>query len=609
MTDAAAVVLSGILVIAVAVAAHARRWSDGRRVAVGLRGLLDVPRRYFRGVHAVVAREPFSAPMHVGVAGGLGVLALAALAGSWLPAAAPWLATVATLVVAAGTAANAWRRRRPLPRQHASGRVWPLSPWFVLCFVFAGAAFLAFSGGWPMALFVVASCSMTWALVVGPLRHAVAGVVHLGTHPRRGRFEGSGIDAGMRRVDLDADAPGAVARSEFPWTTLAQFDACVQCGRCEAACPAFAAGQPLNPKRLVFDLAAAGWNPPRYDGAPHPGPPEVAAGVLADEGPVASATLWACTTCRACVDACPMFIEHVDAVVDLRRAAVMRHGRLPAGAAAALEHVRACDNRFGLPPSDRTAWIGGLEVRRLAPGEATDILLWTGDAAFEPRGQATLRAMALLLQGAALDFAVLGGDEPDCGDLARRLGDEALAGRQVARVCSTLERYRFSRILTIDPHVANAFRHDVPEVGSRWPVHHHAAFLAELVAAHRLRLEATDVASAVTVHDPCYVSRYLGESDATRRLLQAMGASIREPAHHGRGSRCCGFGGGAALADVPGRIRISEQRAHELATTGAARVAVSCPNCTAMLTAGSADALPVADIAELVLESARRSTA
>jgi Fe-S oxidoreductase len=610
----AALLLTAALATLCCVAlAHARRWRVGAGFDASWRGVFDVPRRYFVHVHEAVGRRRLSAPMHVLVAGGSIAAVLALALGLVAPAIACLVAGLAAVAVASGALLNARRRGAPLAR-HASG-----GPWARLAMLCAiAAAALAAPLAVPLATALLPAWVPAWGAILpglaaigllgalglrGPLRHALAGLVSLAAHPRPGRFEGSGDDVALVPVDIVAGPLGRSGRAEFRWIDLAQFDACVQCGRCEAACPAFAAGQPLNPKRLIHDLARGGVNPPAYHGAGHPG----LAPDATTDGAIAAETLWACTTCRACVDACPMFIEHLDAIIDLRRASVLRDGALPAASAAALVNLAATGNRFGAAPAARVAWAYGLGIRELAQGEGAAILLWTGDAAFEPRGQQTLRALATILRRAGIDFAILGEDEPDSGDLARRIGDDVLAQRQATDVVAALACRRIGTILTIDPHVANAFINDMPEIAASWTVLHHAAFLAGLIASGQLRV--APLTEAVTLHDPCYLSRYLGETQAPRALLGALGMRLVEPPRSGRESRCCGWGGGAALADVPGRVRPSDIRSAELTSSGAVRVAVACPNCAVMLAGATRTALPMADLADLVLEAADMAAA
>ena len=553
-------------------------------------GWLALPRRYLVDVHGVVARKPAAARMHTLAAGGLlGGSALLALSAVWplFPAAA--LLFALALVGAVLAAARRLPRRPP----HLSGGAFRYLPLWLA--VYDGGGLLLAVG--PRSATLPAALAMLaggLALLVqawrGPMRHAAAGVLHLVAHPRPGRF-GGGCDTALAALDLDAPGTllGVASASEFRWNSLVGFDACVQCGRCEQVCPAFAAGQPLNPKTLIQDLARAARSRPQ---APLVGP----------EAPVHPDTLWACTTCRACVEACPMMIEHVDAVIDLRRHQALVLGAVPDAAAAPLRALRDAAEPGGRSLAARLDFAAGLELPVLAPGEETDILLWLGEGAYDLRHGASLRALVRLLHLAGQRFAVLGEDEGDSGDLARRLGDEATFQRVARDNIAALQARRFRRIVTADPHALHVLRREYPALGGRFVVLHHTDLLDMLVAQGALTLSPRD-GPAVAYHDPCYLARYNGETEAPRRLLRQACATTVEMARHGRDAMCCGGGGGASISDVPGRVRIPDLRIGQAIEAGAAIVAVGCPGCTAMLE-GVPGARPlVRDVAELVLDA------
>lgn len=296
-----------------------------------------------------------------------------------------------------------------------------------------------------------------------------------------------------------------------------------------------------------------------------------------------------------------MMIEHVDAVIDLRRFETLERGATPPKAATVLEELRAADNPGGLPLARRMDWAADLGLPLIAGKGACDILLWLGDAAFDLRGQRTLRALVLLLRRAGVDFAVLGADELDCGDTARRLGDEATFQNLAARNIAVLGRYSFRRILTADPHALHVLRNEYPAFGGTFTVVHHTSLLLELIEAGRLAPRA--LGRGITFHDPCYLGRYNGEIEAPRRLLDAIGLTRVEMERSGMRSSCCGGGGGAPLTDVTGKRRIPDVRMDHARATGAERVATACPNCTVMLEGVVGKRPDVADIAELVAEA------
>ena len=611
--------LPGLLLVASLAAAlagglwRARRWRAGQPAAVDLlAGLAALPRRYLVDVHAAVLRDPqgprearaggsATARMHVLTAGGLALATPLALLESLTTPHSPLLAMLllaALSMMAAGVALLAWRRS-PRPARLSGGR-FDILPWalsgFVVFFTRAACADLGVgpAARWTtmpdlgFALLGAWACAEIFTGVSrGPMRHALAGALHLVFHPRPARFDKASIDAALRPLALDAPQLGVKLAADFRWNQLLGFDACVQCGRCEAACPAHAAGLPLNPKTLIRDLAAA-----RIDRA------LVGAGAAVDPD-----TLWACTTCRACVVECPMMIEHVDAVVDLRRFQTLELGAAPGKSVQALQELRETDTVCGRSPSSRLDWAADLKLRELATGASCDVLLWLGEAAFDLRGQRTLRALVQLLRRAGVDFAVLGADELDCGDLARRLGDEATFADLARRNVATLASRRFNRILTVDPHVLHALRNEYPAFGARYEVWHHAAYLLELVRSGRLPVDARPQQRTLTFHDPCYLGRYNGDIESPRGLLQAIGITPVEMQRSGLRSSCCGWGGGAAFTDVPGKRRIPDVRIEHALEVGADTVAVACPNCAVMLEGVVAPRPAVLDLAELVQQA------
>jgi dimethylglycine catabolism B len=607
MIDAAGVILLGAMAgLAVQGVRLHRRWRTGREAAVDWwRGLRRVPHAYLHAVHDVVARDPYAARMHMFAAGGLvAALVLSVLRHVFgLGGRVAALAIVASLGVAAVGVAMVAARRWPRRLARLSGGAFdrlPLALAAALLFLLLAALLALPDPDWAppvqaggrvvMIVLGIASLGLLvhWS-VDGPMRHAVAGVVHLATLARAARIAGARA-SDLAPLDLaDETLPprlGVAAIADMPWPRLAQFDACVQCGRCQEACPAHAAGQPLDPRAFVQALVRQTTHAPS---APIVG------------GAVRPETLWSCTTCRACVHECPMLIEHVDAIVDLRRHETLERGAVPPKAAVALTELVQTDTVCGQPLAARLDWAADLGLSVMADVGAAEVLLWVGEAGFDRRNQRSLRALVTLLRRAAVDVAVLGAEEADCGDLARRLGDEvtfqALARRNVA----TLGRYRFASIVTMDPHALHVLRNEYPAFGGQYRVQHHTAFLDDLFAAGRLAPSVVRSRIVMTYHDPCYLARYNGEVEAPRRLLARLGMEVAEMARAGLRARCCGWGGGAAFADVPATRRIPDLRMDHARETGASVVAVACPNCANMLEGVTGPRPEVADIAELVL--------
>jgi Fe-S oxidoreductase len=619
--------------LAFAVAKRSAYWRLGRATAPGAFGighLFTIPKRYFVDLHHVVARDPYIAKTHVATAGG----AIAALAlvfvNYGLAIYSPWLDKLiflAALAMLVG-AVFVWRRRhaKNVPARLSRGP-WNTLPWLLGSFALGLVLYTVIPAAMMSRAFAVicavligiGAFAMTMgAAKGGPMKHAIAGLLHLAFHPRQERFAatrdsytGNGHatpPTALKVPDIDHRDYGVGKPVEFKWNQLLSFDACVQCGKCEAACPAFAAGQPLNPKKLIQDLVVgmAGGTDAAYAGSPTPG---IAVGRHGGEpnGPIVSGlieadTLWSCTTCRACVQECPMLIEHVDAIVDMRRHRNLTHGDVPGKAPEVLANLRETGSAGGYDIGARYDWAVDLNARVAQPGVAVDVLLVAGEGAFDMRYQRTLRSLVKVLNQAGVDYAVLGGTEADTGDVARRLGDEATFQRMARRMISTLGALTFKRIVTADPHVMHSLRNEYRAFGVRYDVQHHSSLLAELMQSGKLspKAQAALADKRITYHDPCYLGRYNGETAAPRNVLKSIGIKVVEMERHGMRGRCCGGGGGAPLTDIAGKARIPDIRMSDARAVNADIVAVGCPNCTAMLEGVVGPRPEVLDVAELV---------
>ncbi|MCP1558645.1 UNVERIFIED_ORG: Fe-S oxidoreductase [Methylobacterium sp. SuP10 SLI 274] len=600
---------------------RAALWRVGAAAPVAwLDGLAKLPRRYLVDVHHVVARDAYASRMHAVVAGGL-IAASILTALAILPPLADfrpyWFLVALAFGVTAVGSLLVGARRYPQKQKRLSAGRFQILPFLLVAYAVGGtitALILALGGGGglfgsvALALAAAGGLGLAFEVRHGPMRHAAAGALHLVAHPRPGRFEGR-PDTALQPLDLDAPRLGSEMPADFTWNRLLSYDACVSCGRCETACPAFAAGQPLNPKKLIQDLVA-GLSPaePAYAGNPYPGgrAAEGARGALArligPDARIHPDTLWSCTTCRACVEECPMMIEHVDAVVSLRRHETLERGALPEKAVVPVTELRQSGDPGGRPLASRTDFAAGLDLPRIAERERVDVLLWLGEGAYDLRYGRSLRALVRLLREAQVDFAVLGAEERDTGDLARRLGDEATFQALARENIATLAKYRFKRIVTADPHALHALRNEYPAFGGHYTVTHHTALLLELIRAGKLNPGRLPDLS-VTYHDPCYLARYNGETEAPRAVLDAIGVTRREMTRSGRRAMCCGGGGGAPVSDVPGERRIPDIRMAQAAETGAGIVAVACPSCTAMLEGVTDRKAEIRDVAELLLQA------
>lgn len=597
------------LTLLLGAARRSRLWLSGQPASLRWSGLLAVPTRYLVDLHHVVARDPFIARTHILVAGGAVALCLLVALNYGLMlylALFDQLIRVAALVMLVG-ALLIWRRRWSPPARLSRG------PWNRLPFSLAAfAAGFLLLGSLPVASsLLVLLGGLELALGIGfngPMKHAVAGLLHLAFHPRPDRFGGHRSTA-LRPLALEQSDFGVTLPVDFRWNQLLGFDACVQCGKCEAACPAFAAGQPLNPKKLIQDLVVGieGGSDAAYAGSPSPGiklgshrggPHQPIIGGL-----IEADSLWSCTTCRACVEECPMLIEHVDAVIDLRRGRTLTSGELPGKAPETLANLRETASPGGYDLATRYQWAIDLDLPLAMPGRPVEVLLLAGESAFDLRAQRSLRSLITLLRAAGVDFAVLGGAEPDCGDSARRLGDEASFQALAQRMIALLAPLSFQIIVTADPHVMHSLKNEYPALGGHYQVMHHSSFLARLTQEGRLRLGRSREDRKVTYHDPCYLGRYNGETAAPRALLGAIGLQVTEMTRSGLKARCCGGGGGAPLSDIAGERRIPDMRMEDARATGAGVVAVGCPNCRVMLEGVVGPRPEIVDIAELLAQS------
>jgi len=599
-------------------------WLQGQPSTLHWRGLFKIPQRYLVDLHHVVARDKYMSNTHVATAGGFvlsAILVVLVYVFQVQSTIVSWALLGSSSLMFVGSVFVMLRRRNPPPNlslgkwQRLPKSLMSFSLSFFVATLPAVGILPIDTGGWLLALVLVAGIiwgigemffGMTWG---GPMKHAFAGALHLGLHRRQERF-GGGQSTGLKAIDLDAKKLGVEKPIDFKWNQLLSFDACVECGRCENNCPAFAAGQPLNPKKLIQDMVIgmAGGDDAKFAGSPYPGikvgTHKGGAIIPIVNTLVESDTLWSCTTCRACVDACPMMIEHVDAIVDMRRFQTLEKGQTPGKGNEILDNLSATDNPNGFAPSTRMNWAADQNLPVFGENNLTeaDVLLWVGDAAFDMRNQRTLRAIIKLLRAADINFAVLGEAECDSGDVARRLGDEATFVRLAKANIAAMSNYQFNAIVTADPHAFHCLKNEYGDFGGNYEVHHHTGFFADLVSSNKLKLDSSKELS-LTYHDPCYLGRYNGEYDAPRYLLESMGIKIKEMERSKNTARCCGGGGGAPITDIPGKQRIPDMRMADVTETSAEIVAVACPQCNLMLEGVVEPRPEVKDIAELMLDA------
>ncbi len=410
-------------------------------------------------------------------------------------------------------------------------------------------------------------------------------------------------------ADLEtAEQLGASRLTDFPWPRLVNLDACTECGRCQAVCPAYMANQPLNPKQVVLDLQhfMTESGPARLGETQKTGAPRERA-MVGDV--IKPETLWACTTCYACVYECPVLIEQVDDIVDMRRYLALMEGDLPSSLATTLTNIERSGNPWKQPRRKRTAWAQELdfEIPVMAEVGEADVLWWVGCAgAYDPRNQKVSRAVARILHTAGVNFAILGEEEQCTGDAARRAGNEYLFETLAKANIETLGQYKFQLILTQCPHCFNTLLNEYPQFGGNYQVMHHTQYIEALIAEENILLRHEDKGT-VTLHDACYLGRYNDEYKAPRAVATATGKTLVEMERSGARAMCCGGGGARVWMEDEGEVRVNRNRLKQIQATGASEVAVSCPFCMIMLEdakgALGADDLIVRDVAESVADA------
>ncbi|MAE97272.1 MAG: hypothetical protein CL910_21685 [Deltaproteobacteria bacterium] len=424
-------------------------------------------------------------------------------------------------------------------------------------------------------------------------------------------------------LDSDPDTLehlGVARIDQFTWKQLLDLDTCVNCGRCEEVCPAHLSGAALSPRKLVQDLKRqmheAG---PALLGASSEAEPEAGASeapplvaTAGEESPGAAVTeeeLWGCRTCGACQAECPVFVEHIPTIVDMRRNLVMTEARMGEEAQQFLKNIEDRMHPWVGTAHDREAWFADLDIKVLGRGDTAEYLFWVGcTGALVDRNIEVTRAMVRVLQAAGVDFAVLGAEECCTGDPARRVGEELSFQTCAKTNVETLERYGVEKIITTCPHCLNSFKNELPEFGGRYEVIHHTQLIADLVRSGRLQLR--EELASLTYHDPCYLGRHNGVFDEPREVLEGLAkpGAFRDMEQSRSRALCCGSGGGYAWMDDAPPSRINHQRLEQVRSCGADTTAVSCPFCMQMLDEAVASVDPegglrVADIAELVAEA------
>ena len=425
---------------------------------------------------------------------------------------------------------------------------------------------------------------------------------------------------------------GAAQLADFDWQQLVNLDACMRCGRCLDFCPTFSTGKPLKPRQLIVEMGAymdrqagllAGPAGPRLNEAGVRGSELLAAddptlarvpalaNVIGDI--VSEDEIWDCTTCRACVEQCPVKIEHVPLIVEMRRNLVLEQSRFPQELVGLFNNLERNGNPYSFPASTRADWARSAGVKELAEIEdpsSLEVVYWVGCmSSFDARNQKVATALAKILQAAGVSFAILGKEESCSGDPARRAGNEYLYQILAQSNIERLRQYTPKRVVASCPHCFNTLRNEYPQLGGDFDVVHHSQLIRELIDSGRLQVPpGTLDGKGMAYHDPCYLGRYNNVYDAPRDVMQRVeGGFVELPRCRDKGF-CCGAGGARAFMEEKRGTRISHNRLTEAIGTDAQGVAVACPFCVTMFEDGVRalsveETFPVRDIAEIVAEA------
>jgi len=415
---------------------------------------------------------------------------------------------------------------------------------------------------------------------------------------------------------------------QLNWKQGLDLYTCTECGRCKEVCPAYITDKPLslhefndNLKSELLDNAdnlikrAKLSTTIKEDGdaeqieetkaqmAELNSKKQLIGDVIAED------TLWACTTCRACEEVCPVTIEHVPRIMAMRQGQTLMAGTYPQELNTALKGLERNGNPWGIGYDQRADWADGLDVKKMADDADVDYLLWVGCAgSFDDRAKKVSVSLIKILQKAGVSFAILGKEEKCTGDFARRAGNEMLYQMTAQENIETLNNYKVKKIIAACPHCLNTLKHEYPQMGGNYEVIHHSQFIDQLVNIGKITLNKS-LQGSLTYHDPCYLGRYNSVYDQPRSILESISeGGFKELDRHGQESFCCGAGGGRMWMEETIGKRINLERAEEIVAKQAANVAVGCPFCLTMLEDGMKDLnkeeeIKTLDIAELVAKN------
>lgn len=465
-------------------------------------------------------------------------------------------------------------------------------------------------------------------LPITKMRHMITSPMNMYLSPRE-RPKGA-MRPMPNLMEVELDTVGANLITEFTWKQLFDTDACTVCGRCTSVCPANGTGKPLDPREIVLKLGEVMTqsyglpedgstidNPDRRVHAPVSPPvsmnPAITISTTSILERIQPEEVWSCVTCRACDEICPVNIEIVDKVLDIRRYLSLMESNFPAELGSAYRALENSGNPWGMGQHERAAWAAALDFEVPIIGENTDsnheYLWWVGCAgSFDDRNIKVTRAIATLLHEAGVDYAILGPNEMCSGDPARRSGNEYVFQMLALQNIETLNEAGVTKMITQCPHCFNTFKNEYPQFGGNYEVIHHAQLLEELIADGRLAVQS-DISAVVTYHDSCYLGRYNDIFSAPRQILSRInGVDLVEMPRNQAGSFCCGAGGARMWMEERTGKKIQIERTQEAIATGADTIATACPFCYVMLADGVAECghdetHRVTDVAVLMAEA------
>jgi Fe-S oxidoreductase len=417
---------------------------------------------------------------------------------------------------------------------------------------------------------------------------------HIFTTSTNYLFDDLGPKGKLVNLDLeneDAETFGTNQVKEMTWKDIFDADACTLCMRCQDRCPAFNTGKPLSPMKVVNQLGEVAFNNPEAN--------------LIDT--FGKDVLWACTTCRACQEICPAAIEHVNKIIDCRRAMVLMEGEFPGEEVmTAMEATEVNGNPLGIGYAERADWAAELGIKPLAEDAEVDILYFVGCyASFDKRNIAVAKSFIKLCQAAGVKVGILGKEEKCCGEPMRKMGNEYLYQTLAGENIEVMKSYGIKKIVTTCPHCFNTLEKDYRDLGFDIEVETYTVFLEKLLADGKLRIDAREL--SCTYHDSCYLGRHNDIYDAPRALIKAAGGKLVEMEKNRAEAFCCSAGGGRILAEEKIGERINIKRVKMAADTGAATLLSNCPFCLTMFEDGVKGAeveetLRPRDIAEILAE-------